>query len=379
MEKRKLLSVVVPTKDRYYYLKHLIELIAGVKSDEVEMVIQDNSDDNSEFVDYLNGLNYDFIRYSHIAGQIPMSVNSDKAVLNSTGEYICFLGDDDGVTKFLVDGVRWMKNEGLEAVRPAEIIYSWPGAPQGTSAEMSFYPFTGEVKFLSAYDELLKILKAGIPNRGRMPLAYHSVVSRAVMDKVYETAGTYFPGNSPDISNAVALSLVVKKFATIDMPWAYSGNSPYKGGGVFARGNATPKITEIPWFRPNPEERWSSLVPRIASGSNIWADSTIESLKNMHREDLIKQINFDELYANFIFSLPNQAELAYSICGNRAHLKRYVFYNRIKRYSKAALRRIGWKLGVIPKKQIVRNLNTIAEASRKLEDISRDLGYRFDI
>lgn len=376
MKKRKLLSVVVPTKNRYYYLKHLVELIASLKTDEVEMVIQDNSDDNTEFLDYLKGLSYDFIRYSYIAGQLPMSVNSDKAVLNSTGEYICFLGDDDGVTKFLVDGVRWMKSEGIEAVKPAEVIYSWPGAPQGKSAEMSFYSFTGKVKYLSAYEELLKVLKAGIPNRGRMPLAYHSVVSRSAMDRVYEIAGTYFPGNSPDISNAVALSLVVKKFALIDMPWAYSGNSPYKGGGVFARGNAAPEITEIPWFRPNPEERWSKLVPRIASGSNIWADSVIESLINMNREDLIEQINFDELYANFIFSMPKHSELAYSICGNRAHLKRYAFYIKIKRYLIAGFRRIGWILCAIPRKQIVRNLNTIADASLKLEEVCQTIDYK---
>lgn len=370
-ENKKLLSIVVPTKNRYYYLKYLIQLVDEIKSDEVELVIQDNSDDNSEFVEYLKNNNYPFIRYNYVKGQIPMSVNSDRAILNSTGNYICFLGDDDGFTKFLLDGVRWMKKEGIDAVKPAEVTYSWPDAPQGKSAEMSFFPFSGKVKFVSAYNELNKVLKNGIPNRGNMPLAYHAVVSREVLNKVFEVAGTFFPGNSPDISNAVSLSLVVKKYALVDVPWAYSGNSAYKGGGVFARGNSAPEISDIPWFRPNSELRWSNKIPRIASGTNIWADSAIESLKNMNREDLVNKINFYELYANFIFSMPEKAYLAYNISENRLLLRIYAKYVQIRRYVFAAGRRIGWKLNIIPQKKVVRNINTIIEASRKLESLCK--------
>ena len=101
----KLLSIVVPTKNRYYYLKFLIQLIENLHSEEIEMVIQDNSDDNKEFLEYLNLKKYNFIRYDYIEGQIPRSDNSDKGILNSTGEYICFIGDDDGVTKYIVDCV----------------------------------------------------------------------------------------------------------------------------------------------------------------------------------------------------------------------------------------------------------------------------------
>ena len=104
---QKLLSIVVPTKNRYYYLKYLIQLIEELQSDEIEMVIQDNSDDNEEFQNYLKEKKYSFIRYDYVKGQIPMSDNSDRAILNSTGEYICFLGDDDGFTKYLLEGVQW--------------------------------------------------------------------------------------------------------------------------------------------------------------------------------------------------------------------------------------------------------------------------------
>jgi glycosyltransferase involved in cell wall biosynthesis len=367
---RKLLSIVVPTKNRYYYLKYLIRLVDNLHSEEVELVIQDNSDYNNEFVEYLKKKSFSFIRYSYIQGQIPMSVNTDKAIMNSTGEYICFLGDDDGFTKYLLDGVHWMKENGVEAVKPAEPLYSWPDAPQGKSAEISYHQFTGRVMFVSAYDELLKVLNSGILNRGRMPIAYHAVVSREVLDKVYDIAGTYFPGNSPDISNAVALSLVVKKFALVNIPWAYSGNSAYKGGGVFAQGNSAPRITEIKWFRPNPEKNWYFKVPKIASGSNIWADSAISSLISMQREDMLNEINFNELYANFIFDFPQHKRLVFDICNSRTQISIYSFYVKLRRFAFAAYRRLGWKLHFLPKRKVIKNIENIIQASNKLEELS---------
>jgi len=49
---KKPLSIVIPTKDRYDYLESLIELISGFESDEIEIVIQDNTYDNREIIDY---------------------------------------------------------------------------------------------------------------------------------------------------------------------------------------------------------------------------------------------------------------------------------------------------------------------------------------
>lgn len=367
---QKLLSIVVPTKNRYYYLKYLIRLIDSLHSDELELVIQDNSDDNSEFLDYLKEKSFDFIRYDYTKGQIPMSDNSDKAVLNSTGEYICFIGDDDGVTKYIINGVHWMKDNGIEAVKSASFNYCWPDAPQGRSADIVYRPFSGNVQYLNPFDELIKVLNDGVQNRGNMPLAYHSVVSRAAMNRIYAKCGTYFPGNSPDISNAVALSLVVKKFAIVDVPWAYSGNSAYKGGGVFARGNAAPQITDIPWFRPSPNKRWDKQIPRIAAGTMIWADSVLESLHNMGRDDLRSHFDFYRCYAKFLILNPQFGKQVYDVCENTCKLKIYLLAYKIVRIINAIGRRVGWALHIKPKDKKVSNVMNILEATSTLEKLS---------
>ena len=110
-------------------------------------------------------------------------------------------------------------------------------------------------------------------------------------------------------------------------------------------------------------------IATIAACQNIWADSTIETLLNMKRGDLISQINFNELYANFIFSFPSNANLAYSVCENKLFLRCYTYYAIIKRIFKAIARRTGWTLHLIPMVKLEKNIQTIIEASNKLEEL----------
>ena len=374
MSSKKLLSIVVPTKDRYKYLNYLIELIAGFKSDEIELVIQDNSDDNKDFVDYLEKLDYDFIKYNHVFGQLPMSVNSDKAVLNSSGEYICFLGDDDGVTRKIIDGVHWMKENNIEAVKPVVPSYYWPDANEGRginhSAVIFFRKYNGKVREMSAYNELLKVLKAGIPNRGEMPLAYHAIVSREAMDRIFNKCGTYFPGNSPDIANAVALSLVVKKYAIVNWPWTISGRCVFGGGGVSVPGKKyPPEISDMPWFLPDAELNWDKLIPRIAVGETIWPESAISALRKMGRDDLIEIINLDKMYANFAYKHPSLISLLDKTAADKKKVRRGVAKLKIKKYTSALQRRLRWAMNIDRPLQI-NNLQTIIEAADEMEKIN---------
>lgn len=54
-----------------------------------------------------------------------VSRNSDLAIRNSTCEYVSFIGDDDGVTSYIVDCVRWMMENDVECVVPNGFRYRW--------------------------------------------------------------------------------------------------------------------------------------------------------------------------------------------------------------------------------------------------------------
>ena len=118
MKKEYLLSIDIPTKNRYPYLIKLLKLIESFSFKEVEVVIQDNNENNKQILDYFEemGGKPSYVTYVWQKDPIPISLNSDYAILNSHGEYVSFIGDDDGVSKYIVDCCKWMKNNDIECV-----------------------------------------------------------------------------------------------------------------------------------------------------------------------------------------------------------------------------------------------------------------------
>ena len=211
-----------------------------------------------------------------------------------------------------------------------------------------------------------------------MPLVYHSIVSREVLNNIYVKTGTFFPGNSPDISNAVALSLIVRKFAIIDLPFAYSGCSAFHGGGVHVDNKKRhPEINEIPWFRPNAEENWDEQVPRIAAGTLIWADSAINALKLMERMDLYRMINFSRMYAIFVLNNRQYRQRVYNVCKNKSAFYCAFVSAAFRKYLYALFRRIRRMIGIRDNKRQLQNINNIIEATAELESISIDVVNKF--
>ena len=79
---RPLLSIVIPTKDRYFCLKKFVELFHTVyTTQEIELVISDNSSDNSEFVEFLKELNDRRIKYAYTKEYLSVCEQSLNASL----------------------------------------------------------------------------------------------------------------------------------------------------------------------------------------------------------------------------------------------------------------------------------------------------------
>lgn len=372
-----LLSIVIPTKDRYPYLKHLINLIDSFESNEIEIVVQDNTYDNSDF---LNSEEIKKVNYYYEKEQIPIFLNCDKAILHSTGEYICFIGDDDGLTPYALDCVRWMAKNNIEVVMPSTISYSWPDRIVKSKAlkkpgSIMYKPFTGEIKKMSTKAVLEESIKAGFINRGNMPLVYHGLVKRSTLDKIYDRCGTFFPGASPDIANAVALCLSVDEFYKIDQPLTISGASKAHGGGVNKMKNRAANIEDVPFLPKDIVEKWDNRVPRIWTGETIWCQSAVMALKAMGRNDLVDKVNFEKMYARFAaFHIPLKG-LAYNVTSSKFLLTLRMAGIVIWRYFYAAERLFFGLFGKNKDRVIVDGKETIIDAVKHLVEVSDRYDY----
>lgn len=298
-----LLSIIIPEKDRYKYLVPLIHLIKSFDSDEIELVIQDNSENNSEILKFIESISFKHLKYFHHKDKLSVVQNTDKAVINSTGEYVCCIGDDDGVSRNIIDCVKWMKKNNVDSLRSRiHTYYSWPDSiinPGTLSYENANLTF----EYLDPVEQLNNVCKIGMQSIGLMPRLYHGIVRRDILDKIYKIGGTHFPGAAGDMANAVALCFNVNKFVVVDFHVTIPGSSIMHGGGIVKRKNQMAKLSEVDFISKDVAEKWENKIPPLWHTCFVWPESASKALKYISREDIIDKINYDYMLANFLTKL----------------------------------------------------------------------------
>lgn len=341
-----LLSIVIPTKNRYDYLKYFVENLQSFNLSEFELVIQDNSDDNSVFSKYIESLKNDWIKYYYNANSLSISENSDLAILNSSGEYVCYMGDDDGVTSDIIEWAHWMKDNGVDAIKSSVITYYWPDTKPGkhfsNSGHLEYRRYKGGIHFYEPQEELIKVLESGCLNLGLIPLVYHGMVKRDCLDICYKQCGTFFPAPCPDIANGVAMSLLVKKYAIIDKPIFISGASKHHGGKNAIKDRYL-RLQDMFWMSEEEKNSWDARIPKYGLAECIYANSALMALKNMHHSELDGMLNFEKNYACTICTYP---ELRNEVLHLSKKKFRVIYYSSIK-YFGNVLKRINSVITIV--------------------------------
>ena len=304
-----ILSIVVPTKNRYYYLQFLAQYFHTIVSNKIELIIQDNSDmgTNENFVNFLNKINDQRISYSYCGENLTIDKNCDLAIKKAKGEYVTMIGDDDIFSKHIVKYVEKFKVENVDAILPIKSAYIWPDVnPRFYKNKLSGLYSVNDFKLkktsIDIKKELEDVLNFGGVKILNLPRIYHGIIRRDILEKIYIETNSYFPGPSPDMANAVAICKYIDKYEMIDVPLIISGHSKTSGGGQGAQGQHYGEISKLSFLPKDTAANWDEDVPFYWSGSTIYAESVIQALKRTNRIDLIKKFNFEYLIANcFVF------------------------------------------------------------------------------
>ena len=319
-----LLSIVVPTKDRYPYLKHLIQLIKNFNSDGIELVVQDNTYDNTEILEYLSELDFPHLKYYYTKEQLSVSDNSTKGILNSTGEYVCFIGDDDGVTHYIVDAVTWMKSNGYNILKSAPAVLKWPSfhSPKhyDVSGTVQFNDFKFTYSEKNCKKSLETLLKTGIDTLGTMPKVYNGIVKRSTLDTIYNKCGTYFPGPSPDMANAVALAIVEDIFVYVDFPIIIGGHSGHLGGDAAKYKKGLGPLEDQPFISQEAKENWSPRIPKLWGAKTVWPESARTALLAFGQSRYADMIDYEVILRKFIVDHWEYARTAYTLSQHKLRL-----------------------------------------------------------
>ncbi len=370
-----LLSVVIPTYNRYEYLKGCLEATTSIKSDELEIVVHDNTEDNSEILAVLESLHDNRIKYYHVKQHISVVENSESGVGYASGDYVCMIGDDDTICESMVQAARFCKENNVDACMAHIPGFNWPDMTfSGESEPNLFYTKKGDnsVREIEAYEVLKRIVKTAEGLSADVPRIYHGIVSKACLERVKSKCGSYFPGPSPDMANATAVSMESRRTIFISDYLMVSGYGFKSARGEGNRHAHYGKISEKPWLPQDTEKNWIGDIPKIFSGETIFAQSLLYALHRMDNDELAGQYNYGSLYAQFLSHHRDTLGYMLKFCLRRPHRIPWMIYGifyrlRVRRKYMATEKNERYYLRQS-------NISTLIEAQKYTDELRLKLG-----
>lgn len=301
-----LLSIIIPSRNRQKYAMSCIRSILAINDDRIEIVVHDNSDSNELETFILKNIDDKRLVYKYDSSLLSTIANFNKSIKFANGEYICFIGDDDGVNLGILDVVLWAKKMQLDAIFSKNNVgYKWPNEEH--NGNIVIYPFTGKYENIDVKKELIKFMQSGgvYYLKFNLPKAYHGVVKRECFDKVHSKLGYYFGGLSPDIFASISISFFAKNVVAIDYPLTIAGSSPISDLTHRTKSARTKELKNAPHFRGIDNYQWSKLIPSVYSGETIWAETAITAMELLNEDGFIKKQNKYKLVSSVIKKYPH--------------------------------------------------------------------------
>ncbi|GAA4728119.1 glycosyltransferase family 2 protein [Flavisolibacter ginsenosidimutans] len=292
------LSIIIPTKNRQYTCLFAIESALRLNRDDVEIIVQDCSDTDVLKKQILEKFGTaSNIKYFHSADNPSMTENWNRAFDNATGEYQCAIGDDDAVLPELYEAARWAKANAMDAIAhtgdSAAYSYKWPdfGDEELRGKLVILHPFDGKVEERSTKKVIDSIIDRVDLSYSSLPMAYHCLISKALLDRVRTATGKLLDGTSLDVYSAYVFSLLIDKFVFVNYPLTIYGACGKSNTNRLSRGNAKAHFNEFKTLR------FPAIIPRVFNMQTTVAESMHCAFTTMKRQDLIERINLPYLYA----------------------------------------------------------------------------------
>ncbi len=311
-----LLSIVIPTRNRRTYVESAVASILAIDDPQIELVIQDNSDEQI-LSESLSGYLKDCrLKYRYTPPPLSSVGNFNNAIQHATGEYVCIIGDDDGINPQILEAVRWAKANNIDALTGNLCAnYRWAntGAPNTfftkmTDSTLTVTHFSGRFRQVDIEKSLREFCNSGFTYHIEydLPRVYHGIVKRVLLNELHYKNGAYIKALSPDIYLSLAITNYVKNLVVIDYPLTIPGVCQKSSSVIEGQINNHPRgLNAIPHLQNNPGYVWTKEVPALYTIETIWADSSFHAFRDINREDLLERFNSYEMYARILMRNPD--------------------------------------------------------------------------
>lgn len=369
-----ILSIVIPTHERFRYARHTVDAILRM-SDEIEVVVSDTSAEDAWRDAGLYGSSN---RLKIVCPPTGISVvdNFNIALGHATGDFVCFIGDDDLVTPDVVKIAYWAASNSIDAIRLTfPVLFYW----QDYAHKSLHEAYAGTV-WASEYTASARpldtdqSLKNAMAQLGRgvfdMPRAYCGIVARRLISSIVDRHEYLFGGVSPDIYSAALLAINATKAVELDFPAVIPGASGASTAGQSAAGKHVGSLRDNDHIRPFKNLIWHPLVPEFYSVPTVWSYSFVRALEKAETGTVLKA-NWGRLYAQCL--MYHRGFRAETIAAIRAYAKRTSLAKVALSLIKGVTAEIVWAAARVIKRLSVHHGTTQDRRFAGADDVGRAL------
>lgn len=381
-----LLSIIIATKNRQEFCALSVKQVYDVTDERVQIIVHDNSDDNS-LESIIKKEKYSSrVEYYYVAEPLRVVENYNAGFLHARGEYWSCIGDDDGIFPQMLEATEFAKAHNIEAIRPnVGAVYLWPNVADGDSGKLTLGKHETVFRFANPRIHLERLLSQG--GQGYLSLdlikAYHGIVSRKLLDEVFRRTGKYCGALATDMYMCISLSLLGERVLVIEHPLTVSGACRQSESGKCVNKTSFGPLSAAPHFAGKPYE-WSRYVPEFYCSPTIWADTAMRTFIEMGEDEEIvaQKFNIEKLTAVCLHNFPQfKSEIMDNF--NRNLCSKEILNKYLREYTKesiinsvkSVLRKpyhMSKKLLGLEKpdyKQVFYGCNNIIEAEQKLRPL----------
>ncbi|WP_081649718.1 glycosyltransferase family 2 protein [Fodinicurvata sediminis] len=266
------LSVIIPTKNRAETLFYTIQTVINQDDSIIkQIIVSDNlSTDNTREV--INSFNDYRIKYIRPPQRLGMSEHWEFALSHINTEWVCIIGDDDGLTPFFTNLLhRILKKSPCKAISTKQCSYKWPDQKYGHG----FIKYNNINEIRSTKKYISSLIKGKISHK-ELPWIYTGgIVHKDIINTIKNKTGDFFLSIIPDIYSVFAISSVLDKYYYTDYPLFIGGTSKYSTG----QSQMKPKNNTI--FQEFLKENNKLFLPFLGNGN-------IQSLPMLYYESYLQ-------------------------------------------------------------------------------------------
>jgi glycosyltransferase involved in cell wall biosynthesis len=225
------ISVVIPTRARPDTLAHALRTAVEQRDVDLEIIVHESGDD-PRIAAVVAAVGDERTRHLKTGQPVPMTTNWERALEAATGDFVTFIGDDDG----LMPGAcaragRILAEHRAEMISWRPAVYYWPRYLRAHQQNrLQVHLEESDAIEVKSSRRALDLVYAFREDYARLPMVYNSFVGRAVVDRVRARLGRYFVGDAPDVCSGIVNAFFSDSFLLSRRPMSISGLSHHSTG-----------------------------------------------------------------------------------------------------------------------------------------------------